>query len=969
VSVLAFELTEEQKKTLSAFLKDDERDKLIEGWLKGAGISPLKAKLVSKVVLPVLGKLVGGIAMRGAERVNDALRQHWTRYDEFIAWASHWLLVQIDCKYKVKEALVPYLKPIGGLELQQWERLDDQTRVWINQLEQLNFIALGLGKLEAKVSLRIDEPGPLDARQQPSRWLRAYNAFIPLIGREIEYEIFRTFCEKENFFSWKVFIGKGGVGKTRLAIELAKEYADRGWVAGFISEDGLNHFVKHDGFNHWTPVMDTLIIVDYAATKLSSLKALLNRCAELALEPTGLAPEPTKLSLESTELAMEPIRLSSEQNRATDDTPRLRLLLLERHADKDQGWLSELRGFAAEGRSRDEIKDAMEEVLEIHAPGHKSPHQTMVKILHATMKSWEKLTGKKAPDLPSFDESALRDITRSTGGRPLYLQMAALYACIIGSAGQLLHWGQSVLLKETVNREIEYIKKQTEGSCLNKTNKAPNKALVTRAAALLCLTGPRSRYDDEWLKLLKADAQDCGYTSEPGLIADALIEILGEDAISEDQISENKISEDKKKISPIYPDLLGEAFAVWELGKRQELLSQSLRRVTDIGRADAWNNLLRATADLDGIEGFEIVRTWLEPLVQGQTRDELILVESLLPEQSVALADFSLKIEISLLKNLPDDSQHDEERALILNKMGKFYSAIGRRQEALDAAKRALDIRKRLVQRNPDAFEPDLAGSLNTLGNCYSGLGRRQEALDATKRAGDIYERLAQRNPDGFEPDLAGSLNNLGVFYLKLGRWQEALDAAKRAVDIRERLAIRNPDGFEPNLAVSLNNLGNRYSELGRWQEALDVAKRAVDIRERLVQRNPDGFEPDLAGSLNNLGNCYSAIGRRQEALDAAKRAVDIRERLAQRNSDAFEPDLALSLGSLGRIYLKFDAPERAKEAFGKGIRTLSRLFLNYQEAFAGLMGNLSRDYMDVCKTCGIDPDEELLSFIKSATL
>jgi hypothetical protein len=150
-------------------------------------------------------------------------------------------------------------------------------------------------------------------RDQPSRWLRAYNAFIPLIGREREREIFETFCEKEVFFSWKVFIGKGGIGKTRLALELAREYADRGWDTGFISEDGLNHFVKHDGFNKWAPVMDTLIIVDYAAAKVSSLKALLNRCAELALESDESAHESAELSLEADELAFESDELPLER--------------------------------------------------------------------------------------------------------------------------------------------------------------------------------------------------------------------------------------------------------------------------------------------------------------------------------------------------------------------------------------------------------------------------------------------------------------------------------------------------------------------------------------------------------------------------------------------------------------------------------------------------------------------------------
>jgi hypothetical protein len=48
-----------------------------------------------------------------------------------------------------------------------------------------------------------------------------------------------------------------------------------------------------------------------------------------------------------------------------------------------------------------------------------------------------------------------------------------------------------------------------------------------------------------------------------------------------------------------------------------------------------------------------------------------------------------------------------------------------------------------------------LAQSLSNLGVMLSALGRREEALQATAEAVEILRRLAAQRPDAFLPDLA----------------------------------------------------------------------------------------------------------------------------------------------------------------------------------------------------------------------
>ncbi len=244
-------------------------------------------------------------------------------------------------------------------------------------------------------------------------------------------------------------------------------------------------------------------------------------------------------------------------------------------------------------------------------------------------------------------------------------------------------------------------------------------------------------------------------------------------------------------------------------------------------------------------------------------------------------------------------ADNEAEKSGHLNNLSVHLSALGRREEALEPAREAVDIYRRLAQDNPRAFMPDLAMSLNNLANILSELGRREEALEPAQEAADIYRQLAEDNPQAFMPDLAGSLNNLAIRLSELGRREEALEPAQEAVDIYRRLAEDNPQAFMPDLAMSLNNLANHLSELGRREEALEPARKAVEIRRRLAEDNPPAFMPYLATSLNNLANRLSELGRREEALAPVQEAADIYRRLAEDNPRAFMPDLAMSLNNL----------------------------------------------------------------------
>jgi predicted O-linked N-acetylglucosamine transferase (SPINDLY family) len=276
-----------------------------------------------------------------------------------------------------------------------------------------------------------------------------------------------------------------------------------------------------------------------------------------------------------------------------------------------------------------------------------------------------------------------------------------------------------------------------------------------------------------------------------------------------------------------------------------------------------------------------------------------------------------------------------------------------------DLAAKALEAKLMVLPADDKARR---AGLLNNLGGALSALGQREQALEASQEAVDIRRKLAKANPQAFLPDLAMSLNNLGGALSDLGQREPALEASQEAADVYRKLAKANPQAFLPNLAMSLNNLGNRLSDLGQREQALEASQEAVDIRRKLAKANPQAFLPNLAASLNNLGGALSDLGQRGLALEASQEAVDIRRKLAEANPQAFLPDLAMSLGAYGRVLLAMVRHDEAASAFSEGLQHLVLFYRDLPQAFSGLAHALRRDYIEACQMAEQEPDKDLLS-------
>lgn len=63
-----------------------------------------------------------------------------------------------------------------------------------------------------------------------------------------------------------------------------------------------------------------------------------------------------------------------------------------------------------------------------------------------------------------------------------------------------------------------------------------------------------------------------------------------------------------------------------------------------------------------------------------------------------------------------------------------------------------------LAERNPDAFDCDLAHSLWALSPLRFDIDDIEEALAAIQECTDLYEKLAEKNPNAFNQSFSGAL-------------------------------------------------------------------------------------------------------------------------------------------------------------------------------------------------------------------
>jgi tetratricopeptide (TPR) repeat protein len=236
------------------------------------------------------------------------------------------------------------------------------------------------------------------------------------------------------------------------------------------------------------------------------------------------------------------------------------------------------------------------------------------------------------------------------------------------------------------------------------------------------------------------------------------------------------------------------------------------------------------------------------------------------------------------------------ELAASLDTHANLLAETGRWIEAVQVSEEAVALGRKLVALDREAYLDMLARSL---GNHAAWLGetrRLAEAVAVSEESLAMLRELAALDRDAFLPSLSLSLNNHAAFLWRNKRLAEAVAVSEESLAMRRELAALDRDVYLRDLAVSLSNHAVFLREMGRWAEAAPVSEEAVATYRELAAVNRDAFLPGLAGSLVNYAAFLREMGRWAEAAPVSEEAVASYRELAAVNRYAHLPNLAKSL-------------------------------------------------------------------------
>jgi hypothetical protein len=761
---------------------------------------------------------------------------------------------------------------------------------------------------------------PEQGDRAPSLLLRARYAVVPFQGRASEITELERWCADPAAPSFRLVVGAGGAGKTRLAVELCRRIHALGWLTGFLAEDADASAIDRV-CERQEP---TLLVLDYAEARSGKrLGALVQRFAEVG------------------------------------DGPPLRLLLLARAAG--DWWQTELPNHLRDPELT--LAGVLVSTLGPAAAGldERVAHYRAAAAAFAG-----------AQRMAARNDLAVPDLERAGFDAVLHIHMAALDA--VGTVHDPQPGpsalGQQSALVAILQREGRYWRRSADARGLRHQDRVLRRAVAvstlfgaedeSMAAAVLTRVpdladAPAEQRRDlaSWHRSLYPDQQWLA-PLQPDLLAEELVTLVLIDTpeLSRDGFKELTSAQAERALT-----LLDRA-----ANRRPQDLQPILREIL----ASDPESLGPSAITVAMQTGDPIGRLLAEVLEQSPTLpDSLAELAVSIPYPTTALRELAAvlsahRVRRAMLAGEP------AELASWLNNLSGRLADLGRREEARSAVKEAVNLYRRLAVAKPDVYLPYLAMSLSNLSIHVAKLEGREEALIAIQEAVDIRRRLAEDRPDSFLPDLATSLNNFSNSLADIGRLEESLRAVQEATDLHQRLAQVRPDRFLPDLATSLNNLSLRLADLGRREEALSAIEAAADLHRHLAEAKPDAFLPDLANSLNTRSLRLADLGRREEALSAIQEATDARRRLVQWRPDAFLPNLASSLNNLCLHLAHLGRREEALSAIQEATDLYRRLVREEPDPFLPYLANAHHNLAN--RLAEVGRHEEALSASQDAT-
>ena len=199
----------------------------------------------------------------------------------------------------------------------------------------------------------------------------------------------------------------------------------------------------------------------------------------------------------------------------------------------------------------------------------------------------------------------------------------------------------------------------------------------------------------------------------------------------------------------------------------------------------------------------------------------------------------------------------------------------GRPTEAIQELELAVQAARELGDRKAESQSLlNLSSTLREVGRMAEAGRLCQQVLILARELGDLGQE-------------ATALANLGMIGSEQGRMQEAADLQRKALGIFHDIGDRRSEG------MALGYLAILANDQGRLDEAEALYDQAIALHRELGYRRGEGI------SLGNLANVYSDQGRMEESHAAYEAAVAIHREIGTRRFEG------MSLGNMGLLRLE----------------------------------------------------------------
>ncbi|WP_334812889.1 tetratricopeptide repeat protein [Nostoc sp.] len=261
--------------------------------------------------------------------------------------------------------------------------------------------------------------------------------------------------------------------------------------------------------------------------------------------------------------------------------------------------------------------------------------------------------------------------------------------------------------------------------------------------------------------------------------------------------------------------------------------------------------------------------------------------------------------------------------ATSLNNLAALYDSQGRYSQAEPLYQKVLTLRRKLLGEE----HLDVATSLNNLAALYDSQGRYSQAEPLYQKVLTLRRKLLGEE----HLDVATSLNNLAGLYCSQGRYSQAEPLHQEALALRCKLLGEK----HPYVALSLNNLAELYRSQGKYSEAERLHQQALALRRKLLGEE----HPDIATSLNNLALLYDSQGRYSEAEPLHQQTLALRRKLLGEE----HPDVASSLNNLAGLYCSQGRYSEAEPLYQQALALWCKLLGEEHPYVATSLNNLAR--------------------------